>query len=237
MSVAFVVSSVCLFLFWGGKPGFLYHLISCTDDLQVAHLISCTTLLPVEMTSGGHLYRKSGGTGNQVGHLELLFVVSSVCLFLLWVGTAGFLYHLASCTDDLQVAHLISCTTLYPVEMPSGGHLNRKPGGTGNQWGHLEVISTGNQLEQEIRWATWGSSVQKPWMTGSFGEAVCIWLQLLYIFSNSTGGSNRAGLLWTKRLEWLFRAWVAVLHFCVVWHLVDPATKATWLFLPAVTAL
>ena len=87
------------------------HLISCTDDLQVAHLISCTTLFPVEMTSGGHLYRKSGGTGNQVGHLELLFVVSSVCLFLLWVGTAGFLYHLASCTDDLQVAHLISCTT------------------------------------------------------------------------------------------------------------------------------
>ena len=50
-------------------------------------------------------------------------------------------------------------------------------------------------------------------------------------------GSNRAGLLWTKRLEWLFRAWVAVPHFCVVWHLVDPATKATWLILPAVTAL
>ena len=140
--------------------------------------------------------------------MSVAFVVSSVCLFLLWGGTPGFLYHLASCTDDLQVAHLISCTTLYPVEMPSGGHLNRKPGGTGNQWGHLEVISTGNQLEQEIRWATWGSSVQKPWMTGSFGEAVCIWLQLICIFSNSTGGSNRAGLLWTKRLEWLFKAWV-----------------------------
>ena len=143
------------------------------------------------MPSGGHLYRKSGGAGNQVGHLELFFVVSSVCLFLLWGGTPGFLYHLASCTDDLQVAHLISCTTLFPAGMPSGCHLNRKSGRAGNQLGHLEVISTGNQLEQEIRWATWGSSVQKPWMTGSFGEAVCIWLQLLYMLcSNSTGGQT-----------------------------------------------
>ena len=122
--------------------------------------------------------------------MNCFFVASSVCLFLLCGGTPGFLYHLASCTDDLQVAHLISCTTLFPVEMPSGGHLNRKSGGTGNQLGHLEVISTGNQLEQEIRWATWGSSVQKPWMTGSFGEDVCIRLQLLYIFSNSTGGQT-----------------------------------------------
>ena len=135
-------------------------------------------------------------TGNQEvqeirwATLGCFFVVSTVCLFLLCGGTPGFLYHLASCTDDLQVAHLISCTTLFPVEMPSGGHLNRKSGGTGNQLGHLEVISTGNQLEQEIRWATWGSSVQKPWMTGSFGEAVCIRLQLLYIFSNSTGGQT-----------------------------------------------
>ena len=141
--------------------------------------------------------------------MNCFFVASSVCLFLLWGGTPGFLYHLASCTDDLQVAHLISCTTLFPAGMPSGCHLNRKSGRAGNQLGHLEVISTGNQLEQEIRWATWGSSVQKPWMTGSFGEAVCIRLQLLYMFcSNSTGGSNRAGLLWTKRLEWLFKAWV-----------------------------
>ena len=118
------------------------------------------------------------------------FVVSTVCLFLLCGGTPGFLYHLASCTDDLQVAHLISCTTLFPAGMPSGCHLNRKSGRAGNQLGHLEVISTGNQLEQEIRWATWGSSVQKPWMTGSFGEDVCIRLQLLYIFSNSTGGQT-----------------------------------------------
>ena len=101
MSVVFVVSCVCLFLFWGGKPGFLYHLNSCTDDLQVAHLISCTTLFPVEMTSGAIC------TGNQeVQEIR-------------WATLSCFLLCQPCVCFYSAVARLVSCTTWLLVQMTS----------------------------------------------------------------------------------------------------------------------
>lgn len=130
-------------------------------------------LFPVEMPSGGHLYRKSGGAGNQVGHLELFFC----CVIRVSVSTLGwhawfpvppgflyrwppggppdFLYHLISCRCALWRPSEQEIRSCRKSVGPPWGHLYREPVGTGNQVGHLGVICT----ETMDDWQFWGRCV------------------------------------------------------------------------------